>query len=77
MEISETVRKGYGLRGLVIAGRGRSTLNAISLELKSLRVTYDISNNLKLCVGVERRMAGSRMRKVVPPPTMLHLVRMV
>jgi len=45
-------------------------LKTVRLELKSLRVTNDISNDLKLCVGVERRMAGSRMRTAVPPPTM-------
>jgi len=40
------------------------------LELKSLRVIADISNDLNVEVGAERREAGSRIRNAVPPPTM-------
>jgi len=34
-------------------------LKTVRLELKSLRVADDISNDLKLCVGVESRVAGN------------------
>jgi hypothetical protein len=40
-------------------------------------VTDDISNDLKLCVGVERSVAGSRIRKAVPPPTMWDFVALI
>jgi len=33
-------------------------LKTVRLELKSLRVTDDISNDLKLYVGVERKKEG-------------------
>jgi len=49
-------------------------LKTVRLERKSLRVTDDVSNDLKLCEGVERSVAGSRMRKAVPPPTMWDFV---
>jgi len=34
-----------------------------------LRVTVDISNDLKVVSGEEIRVKGSRMRNAVPPPT--------
>jgi hypothetical protein len=34
-----------------------------------LRVTVDISKDLKVVSGDERRVKGSRMRNAVPPPT--------
>ena len=43
-------------------------LNMVSLEWGSLRVTVDISKDLKVVVGEERRVQGSRMRNAVPPP---------
>ena len=32
-------------------------------------MTVDISKDLKVVVGEERRVQGSRMRNAVPPPT--------
>ena len=52
-------------------------MKTVRLERKSLRVTDDVSNDLKLCEGVERSVAGSRMRKAVPPPTMWDFVAVV
>ena len=43
-------------------------LNMVSLEWGSLRVTVDISKDLKVVVGEERRVQGSRIRNAVPPP---------
>ena len=34
-----------------------------------MRVTVDISNDLKVVSGDEIRVKGSRMRNAVPPPT--------
>ena len=34
-----------------------------------MRVTVDISNDLKVVAGDEIRVKGSRMRNAVPPPT--------
>jgi len=70
IKITEEVRIGYRFAMFfVLAGGGRSTLKKVSLELKSLRVTCDILNYLMLCVGEERRMAGSQMRKAISTPT--------
>ena len=44
-------------------------LKSDSLELGSLRVTVDISNDLKVVSGNEIRVKGSRMRNALPPPT--------
>ena len=34
-----------------------------------MRVTVDISNDLKMVSGDKMRVKGSRMRNAVPPPT--------
>jgi len=39
------------------------------LEWGSLIVTEDNSKDLKVAVGVERSLQGSRRRNAVPPPT--------
>jgi hypothetical protein len=43
-------------------------LSRVSLECGSLRVTVDISKDLKAVVGEERGIQGSRKRDAVPPP---------
>jgi len=48
--VSRSVRKsekGTGLRDFVVAVGGRKTLKIVILDLKSLRVTADISNDKK------------------------------
>ena len=43
-------------------------LYIVSFECASLRVTEDISKDLKIGVGEDSRVQGSRMRNAVPPP---------
>jgi hypothetical protein len=49
-------------------------LRIVSLELSSLRVTEDISKDLKILEVEERIVKESLIRKAVPPPMIFLLV---